>query len=145
MLTLEDSDGKFVVFFTLKTQNRLPQIEKCVAVGTENTATASALGRAVAAFKNVSIRTLDDLAVLLDRVDELNVCHGLETVKGASFSRRCKVLSSEAMCKPCQKRMKEQEAQMLQKQKRASHRQKKVKKPSQESNTSCICKSVFHD
>lgn len=61
MLTLEDSDGEYAVFFTLKTQNRLPQIEKCVAVGTENTATASALGRVVAAFKNVSIRTLDDL------------------------------------------------------------------------------------
>lgn len=46
-LTLEDSDGKYMVCFTLTPQRRLSQIEKCVAVGTDNTATASALGHVV--------------------------------------------------------------------------------------------------
>ncbi|KAH8027861.1 hypothetical protein HPB51_010828 [Rhipicephalus microplus] len=127
MLTLEDSDGKYMVCFTLTAQRRLPQIEKCVVVGTDNIATASALGRVVTALKNVSIRTLGDLANLIDRVDKLNVCHGVERVKAVSYTRKCKVLSSEARSKPCHKGIKEQQVQMLQKQKRASQRQKKVK------------------
>ncbi|KAL3201112.1 hypothetical protein MRX96_053552 [Rhipicephalus microplus] len=126
MLTLEDSDGKYMVCFTLTAQRRLPQIEKCVVVGTDNIATASALGRVVTALKNVSIRTLGDLANLVDRVDKLNVCHGVERVKAVSYTRKCKVLSSEARCKPCHKGIKEQQVQMLQKQKRASQRQKKA-------------------
>lgn len=67
-------------------------------MGTENRATPSALGDVVLVFKGVSIRTLDDLVVLISRVDGLGVRHSLESVKGTSFSCRCKVLTSEAMC-----------------------------------------------
>lgn len=77
MLTLEDSNGKYMVCFTLTKQGRFPQIEKCVVVGTDNTATASALGRVV---------TVDQRqGQCLSRAGKSESCELCTQVQGALF------------------------------------------------------------
>lgn len=105
-IALEDSSGEYAAFFPVTSTDRALQIEKCVCLGGDRKASASAHGRAAKTFLNLSVHSLKDMSILLDKVGKLLICHRQHN--GGCLSPKCNVLSlqeTRSFCRAQKKKL----------------------------------------
>lgn len=141
-IALEDSSGEYVAFSTVTSTHRALQIEKCVCVGGDSKASASAHGRPAKAFFNLSVHSLNDLSILLDKVDKLLICHGQQH-NGGCLSPKCKVLSPQETCSSCRAQKKKLLGNALRRKERLTRKQKKMKNLQKKAMRAAAAKVAF--
>lgn len=141
-IALEDRSGEYVASFTVTSTHRALQIEKCVCVGGDSKASASAHGRPVKAFFNLSLHSLNDLSILLDKVDKLLICHGQQH-NGGCLSPKCKVLSPQETCSSCRAQKKKLLGNALRRKERLTWKQKKMKNLQKKAMRAAAAKVAF--
>lgn len=145
-ITLGESSGVIIAFFTVRSTSRILQIEKCVCIGDEELATASACGHAAKVYSRVSITTIDNLQNLLSTVDRLHVCQG-QDAQGSSCckSRKCKVLSLKATYVFCHSQKKRMQGAASRKKQRQVQIQKNMKNLKRKAMRAAAARIAFLD